>query len=1336
MTSETISGKIIFLLTLLFFFSLDHSSSQSNHRQILLKFKSSFANSTSKVFNTWNSNNSICNFTGIVCNSDDSVKEISLSQQNLLGTLPFDSICALQSLEKLSLKSNFLYGTISNHLSNCTGLRYLDLGKNLFSGEVPDLSSLTRLEFLNMDQCKFSGMFPWKSIENLTELGYLSLGYNRFDKSPFPLEVLKLRNLYTLYLSKCSIEGKIPEEIGNLTLLERLQLDNNYLVGEISMGITRLTKIHELELYDNELSGVLPVGFRNLVNLAVFDVSNNSLEGDLSELRSLTRMEALHLYENGFSGSIPEEFGEFRFLKWFSIYDNKFTGELPPRIGSWAEFEYIDASENFLNGSIPPDMCKMGKMTNLLMLQNDFTGGLPENYAGCSSLVRLRVSNNSLSGRVPDGIWSLPNLRMIDLAMNRFEGRMAPNIGKAKSLAQLFLSNNQFSGELPEEITNVSSLVEIELLSNRFTCKIPSRIGELKKLNNLLLQDNRFSGAIPASLGSCVSLDEINLAGNTLSGHIPTSLGSLPSLNSLNLSSNKLSGVIPESLSSLKLSLIDLSNNVLIGRVPESLLLEAYKGSFAGNPGLCADRSKDLRQCTAVSHKSGELKVVVYCYIAGVVVLLLSLSVFLFVKLRQNYDESTINQGYSWDVKQFHVLKISEDEVLRSLKQENIIGKGGSGNVYKVDLGRGEQIAVKHMRKSDVDSDGWRRSRWSEYEAEVSALSLIRHKNVVKLYCSITSEHSNMLLYEYMPNGSLWDRLHTDRKIEMDWNVRYDIALGLARGWNTYIMEMKPKIADFGLARILQTEKVIDSLPVISGTHGYIAPEYGYTCNVTEKSDTYSFGVILMELATGKRPTEPEYGENKEIAQWVHNEMRSKYNIITLVDSSISKDAKEEAAKVLTIAVHCTMKVPTLRPAMRIVGIRGFAMTNPGKLANLKGQPNSTWSVATMSSEAISGKNKIIIFLTFLLFILDHSSSQSNQLQILLKFKSSFANSTSKVFNTWNSDNPICNFTGIVCNSDHSVKEINLSQQKLVGTLPFDSICALQSLETISLKSNLLYGTISHHLSNCTRLKYLDLGKNLFSGKVPDLSSLTRLEFLNMEQCKFSGMFPWKSIENLTGLGYLSLGDNLFDKSPFPLEVLKLRNLYWLYLSNSSIEGKIPEEIGNLTLLKRLELADNYLVGEIPMGITKLVKIQELELYDNELSGVLPVGFRNLVNLAKFDVSNNSLEGDLSELRFLTKMESLYLFENGFSGTIPKEFGEFRFLTRFSIYDNKFTGGLPPRIGSWAEFELIDASENFLNGSIPPDMCKMGKLRKLLILRTISLAGYLRITRVVLRWFG
>ncbi|XP_071736927.1 receptor-like protein kinase 7 [Rutidosis leptorrhynchoides] len=971
MSSEPISGHlrlIPFLLILLH--STLHSSSQSDQRQILYKFKSTLQTSNSQLFTSWNDQIPICNFTGIICNSVNSVTEINLSQQQLTGTVSFESICSINSLQKISLGSNLLYGAITTHLSNCTNLNYLDLGDNSFSGEIPDLSLLSRIEFLNLNLSGFSGRFPWKSLRNMSALGYLSLGDNHFDKNPFPLEILNLKNLYTIYLSNCSIEGELPEQIGNLSLLQSFELADSFMVGKIPIGITKLTKLTRLELYDNEFSGVLPIGLSNLVNLVQFDVSNNSLEGDISELRTLNRLESIQLFENGFSGLIPQEFGEFKFLKQFSVYDNKFVGELPAKIGSWAEFEFIDVSQNFLTGLIPPDMCKMGTMKQLLMLENNFTGGLPESYTGCSSLLRLRLSNNSLSGQVPDGIWSLPKLSMIDLAMNQFEGQVGSNIGESSSLTQLYLSNNRFSGELPKEISNVSSLVEIELVSNKFTGQIPSNIGELKNLINLHLEDNMFSDSIPESLGSCVSLNEINLARNSLSGPIPASLGALPSLNSLTLSNNKLSGVIPMRLSSLRLTIIDLSNNMLTGRVPQSLLWVAYNGSFAGNPGLCADGSKDLRACSSVSHKSeNRLQVGVYCFIAGSVLVLLSLLFLLFIKLRKNNGQSPVNRVYSWDVKRFHVLKIREDEVLRLLNEDNIIGKGGSGNVYKVVLECGEQLAVKHMWKpgsADSDSGSWSssrsssailpkgKSRWREYDAEVAALSSLRHMNVVKLYCSISSEDSNLLVYEYMPNGSLWDRLHTYQKIEMDWSVRYEIALGAARGLeylhhacdrpvihrdvkSSNILldeEMKPKIADFGLAKIVQSEKVVDSTHTIAGTYGYIAPEYGYTTNVTEKSDIYSFGVVLMELVTGKKPMEPEFGENKDIVYWVHNEMRSKDDVVALVDPSILKESKEEAVKVLSIAVRCTMKLPALRPSMRMV-VKMLEEIEPSSLTDI-----------------------------------------------------------------------------------------------------------------------------------------------------------------------------------------------------------------------------------------------------------------------------------------------------------------------------------------------------------------------------------------------------------------
>ncbi|KAI5448276.1 Receptor-like protein kinase 7 [Lathyrus oleraceus] len=942
--SRHVSPPSIFLTTLflLALIPLSHS----NDLQSLLNFKSSIQTPNPNIFTSWNLSNSPCNFTGIICNSKGSVTEINLPMKNLTGTIPFDSICNLQSLEKISLESNFLNGTITEDLKNCINLKYLDLGGNSFTGTVPEFSSLNKLEYLNLNLSGVSGKFPWKSLENLRTLTFLSLGDNLFEKASFPLEILNLENLYWLYLTNISIFGKIPIGIGNLSLLQHFEISDNNLSGEIPHDIGKLKNLRLLEIYDNNLSGKIPFGFGNLTNLVQFDASNNHLEGDLSEIKSLKNLQSLQLFQNRFSGEIPQELGDFKYLTQLSLYDNKLTGFLPQKLGSWIGMEYIDVSDNLLSGPIPPDMCKNNQITDIALLNNSFTGSIPENYANCTALVRFRLTKNSLSGVVPKGIWGLPNLELFDLGRNQFEGSIASDIGKAKSLAQLFLSDNQFSGELPLEISEASSLVSIQLSSNRVSGHIPVTIGKLKILTSLTLNNNNLSGNLPDSIGSCVSLTEVNLAENSISGVVPISIGSLLTLNSLNLSSNEFSGEIPSSLSSLKLSLLDLSNNQFFGSIPDSLAISAFKDGFMGNPGLCSQILKNFQPCSVESSGSRQARNLVFFFIAGLVVLILSLSYFLFMRLKQkNKFEKQVLKTNSWNFKQYHVLNINENEIIEGIKADNVIGKGGSGNVYKVELKSGEVFAVKHIWTSNPRSDYRsssamlkRSSSSPEYDAEVATLSSVRHVNVVKLYCSITSEDSSLLVYEFLPNGSLWERLHTCKKTQMGWEVRYDIALGSARGLeylhhgcdrpvmhrdvkSSNILldeEWKPRIADFGLAKIVHGGAG-NWTHVIAGTLGYMAPEYAYTCKVTEKSDVYSFGVVLMELVTGKKPVEPEFGENNDIVSWVCSNIRSKESVLELVDSRIAKHFKEDAIKVLRIATLCTAKVPSSRPSMRML---------------------------------------------------------------------------------------------------------------------------------------------------------------------------------------------------------------------------------------------------------------------------------------------------------------------------------------------------------------------------------------------------------------------------------
>ena len=247
-----------------------------------------------------------------------------------------------------------------------------------------------------------------------------------------------------------------------------------------------------------------------------------------------------------------------------------------------------------------------------------------------------------------------------------------------------------------------------------------------------------------------------------------------------------------------------------------------------------------------------DVHILIICLATGLALLLMALLCCFKLKKSEKDHQNHSLKDESWDFKSFHVLSFTEDEILDSIKQENLIGTGGSGNVYKVAVSNGtKELAVKHIWNIDGEKSQSTTPMLSkcaekskQFDAKVQTLSSIRHMNVVKLYCSITSEDSSLLVYEYLPNGSLWDRLHSSQKMELDWDTRYEIAVGAAKGLeylhhgcekpvihrdvkssNILLDEgMKPKIVDFGLAETLQANGGKDSTHVIAGTHGYIAP--------------------------------------------------------------------------------------------------------------------------------------------------------------------------------------------------------------------------------------------------------------------------------------------------------------------------------------------------------------------------------------------------------------------------------------------------------------------------------------------------------------------------------
>lgn len=917
---------------------LSQLNAQVDEIQILLSLKANLQDPSNALSNWESSASSPCQWNGITCNTtgSGSVTEINLERSGLTGPVPFSAICGLKALKGIQLGSNSLYGNISDGvLNNCSQLETLNLTSNSFAGTLPDFSALGSLQSLDLSKNNFAGKFP-VSVTSLTQLYALNLNDNPLEQSLIPIEIFNLKRLNRLQLSNCSMAGPISPYIANLTELGNLELSYNYLTGTIPVEITRLTKLYQLELFNNYLTGEIPSGFRNLTSLRLFDASENTLNGTLSEFASMNNLVSLQLYKNNISGQIPSEFGEFQYLQALSLYENNLTGPLPQSLGSLSDFTTIDISQNGLSGTLPPDICKRGKLVYFLVLQNFFTGEIPNSYGECSTLTRFRVNNNYLTGRVPSGIWGLPHATIIDLSFNTFVGGMDQEISKAKNLSELYIQNNQFSGSLPPQIKQAILLAKVDASNNGFSGELPVEIGNLSLLNNLLLQNNMFSGPIPQTLELCGALAEINLAVNRLNGSIPASLGSMQVLNSLNLSNNQLSGQIPNSLSSSKLSLLDFSNNQLTGPVSAQLIYLAGNHSFSGNPGLCVNNvsSDFLKQCPSASGRKFHTRLIIACTIAAAALVILVVGCLLYRRPVRDRMEAL-----SWDMKSFHKFNFTDDDILHCLKEENMIGSGGSGKVYRGELGEGQVIAVKQLWTNNYATKlnhSKEAQRYRQFKMEVETLGSIRHKNIVKLYCCISSTNSNLLVYEYMKNGSLWDRLHQTTDLTLDWQTRYKIALGIAhalvylhndcvpaivhrdvKSSNILLDEdYEPRIADFGIAKILQSCGKGDSTAIIAGTHGYIAPEYAYTYKVSEKSDVYSFGVVLMELVTGRQPIEPDFGENKDIVSWISRKIATRESTFKVMDSRIPDIYQESMIKVLKIALLCTSHLPSLRPFM------------------------------------------------------------------------------------------------------------------------------------------------------------------------------------------------------------------------------------------------------------------------------------------------------------------------------------------------------------------------------------------------------------------------------------
>ncbi|XP_028117118.1 putative receptor-like protein kinase At3g47110 [Camellia sinensis] len=652
----------------------------------------------------------------------------------------------------------------------------------------------------------------------------------------------------------------------------------------------------------------------------------NEFTGKVPNLAGLQKLNWLILTDNQLGSEEAEDLNFISSLinatnlQFLGVNINYFGCKLPESIGNLSsnlQVLYLDNNQIF--GSIPTGIVNLVGLQSLDMQFNQLTSSIPSGIGKLQNLHELKLGYNSLSGNIPSSLRNLSLLSKLFLGVNNFHGSIPPSLGNCSNLQMLLLSQNNLTGAIPKQVVSISSLsISLDLSQNQLSGFLPTEVANLINLGYLDVSYNLLSGEIPSTLGSCTSLETLHLGNNFFNGTIPSSLSFLRGLVELGLASNNLSGEIPMYLESFTLlQNLNLSFNNFEGVVPtQGVFSNASAISVVGNSKLCGGVAElKLPKCN--------LKVDEKRRSNSVLALALSIPFGCLTKL-----------------------------LLKPLSSFNLIGVGSFGSVYRGVID-GRIFAVKVINLL-------RHGASKSFVSECEALRNIRHRNLVKVLtaCSTIDYQGHdfkALVYEFIVNGSLEEWLHPNcnedlpneefKKLNLlqRLNIIIDVACALNYLHNqgqTPIVhcDLKPSnilldkdmlghVGDFGLAKFLADHATHDlsanetSSVGVRGTIGYTAPEYGMGSEVSAYGDIYSFGILLLEMFTGKRPTDEMFKDGLSLHSFVKEALPG--SVLEILDPILFQTEGEEEesfimsektmewlSMILEIGVKCSSELP------------------------------------------------------------------------------------------------------------------------------------------------------------------------------------------------------------------------------------------------------------------------------------------------------------------------------------------------------------------------------------------------------------------------------------------